>query len=107
MNLDDPDLLPVGGGSLRGPASPPVHEPVARFTPTKNVDPSEIWPAGTRPTTMSRGGSQGDPYGSYRAGGSIQDEPVTRNERDAQHTAQNAAHFVAAGQVRAALRGGI
>lgn len=41
MNLDE--LTPAGGGSLRAPAAPAVHEPVATFTLTRAMHPDEIW----------------------------------------------------------------
>jgi hypothetical protein len=107
MNIDDSDLLPVGGGNLRASADPPVRQQVATFTPTRSQHPNEIWPAFGRMNDMTRNGSQGLPFGSYRPGRPLEHEPVDRSERDAEHTAQSAFHAVAAGQVRTALRGGI
>jgi hypothetical protein len=106
VNIDDADVIPVGGGSLRQPAEPPVRQTVATFTPTRTQHPDELWTPMTRVTTATRGGFQGQPFGAYRVGHGLEDEPVTRNGRDSQHTVQ-AAHVVAASQVRAALRGGV
>ena len=113
MNLDDDDdLTPSGAGSLSGPAATPAREPVATFTPTAYTHPADIWPAFgglNRTTELSRGGSQGDPFGGYRPGRSIEHEhePVDGAERDAQQTAQNATDFeTSVAHVRAALRPG-
>lgn len=42
MNIEDADLAPVGGGTLRGQAGP-VRESVATFTPTSSPHPDTIW----------------------------------------------------------------
>lgn len=105
MNLDDSDLLPVGGGSLRIPVLGPQRQQVATFTATRSVHPDELWAPYMRTTEMTRGGSQGDPLGSYRPGSSIEHEPLTENERASKHVAQDAAHVVVGQQIRAALRG--
>ena len=101
------DLTTAGGGSLRGPVTPPAREQVATFTAPRALSLDAIWHGRppTRLTDATRGGSQGDPFGSYRPGRSIEHEPVDKVERDAQHTAQKAAHVVAGAQIRAALRG--
>ena len=41
--MDIQDLVPVGGGTLRGLPAPATSEPVATFTPTQTVHPDEIW----------------------------------------------------------------
>ena len=106
MNLTDPDLTPAGG-ALRDSADSAVRQPVATFShpAARPADPRQIWPDWSRPTTMTRGGTQGDPLGSYRPGGSIEDEPLTENERASGHVAQDAAHVTAGRQIRQALRG--
>jgi hypothetical protein len=105
--MDMDDLTPASTGSLRQPVTPPAREPVATFTMPPALSLDEIWHGRptTRLTDATRGGSQGDPFGGYRPGHGLEHEPVDGAERDAQHTAQNAAHLVAATQIRAALRG--
>lgn len=43
MDINDTDLAPVGGGTLRGPAAPSVSKTAGTFTPTRAVHPDEIW----------------------------------------------------------------
>ena len=121
MDLDD--LTPMGGGSLRMPVTGPHRQTVASFTLTRNVDPAEAWQPFTRMNDVTRGGQQGNPYGSFGHG--LEHEPVDRAERMAMHTAQTATkdkdedgqdgewkpvvfdHAEAATAIRAALRPGM
>jgi hypothetical protein len=41
--MDIQDLVPAGGGSLRGRPVPAPRQTVATFTPTRTLHPDEIW----------------------------------------------------------------
>jgi hypothetical protein len=68
--MDMDDLTPVGSRALRQPVTPPAREPVATFTTPPDLSLDEIWHGRptTRLTDATRGGSHGDPFGSYRPG---------------------------------------
>lgn len=105
--MDLEDLTP-DGGSLSRPVTGSHGQVVAQFTPARIPHPDELWRPFTRMNGMTADGQQGEPFGSYRPGQGLEHEPVDRAERDSEKTAQNAYHFTqAAGQIRAALRGGI
>jgi hypothetical protein len=98
MDLDD--LTPALGGSLRGPITPRVSEPVATFTPTGITHPDQIWsPRGSEIGPQQRPLTQPAQFGR-----SIEHEPVNTSERTAQGTVQTIADHAAG--IRAALRPG-
>ena len=43
MDINDADMVPVGGGELRGGPPEPVRQTVGTFTPTQAVHPDTIW----------------------------------------------------------------
>jgi hypothetical protein len=113
MDLRDPT---PAGSELRLPVPGPGGRAVAQFTPTRHVNPAEVWEPFSRPTSQSSDGSQGNPLGSFRPGRDLEHEPVDQTERMAQRTAQTAAkdqdgpqlpaHAQVASGIRAALRRG-
>lgn len=43
MDINDADMVPVGGGELRGGPAEPVRQTVGTFTPTQALHPDTIW----------------------------------------------------------------
>ena len=104
MNIDDPDLTPVG--ALPRPVLGPHRVPVATFTPTLTPHPDELWRPFTRTNDVTRDGFQGAPL-SYQPGRSIEHEPLDQGEKDSARTTQRAYSFAeTAGHIRSALRPG-
>lgn len=97
MNLED--LTSGLGGLLSGPAAPRSSEPVATFTATQYQDPDTIWAPRSREFAPA---SRPLP----QSGHGFEHEPVSRAERAAQHTAQDAGQSLAdrAASIRVALR---
>ena len=86
---------------------------LVRLTSQLTQDDDRRWPPSAHDTPdkptpnphTTPHGLNDKPFGSYRPGGAIEDEPVNKAERASGHVAQ-AAHIVAGQQIRAALRPG-
>jgi hypothetical protein len=96
--MDLEDLTPAGG-SLRGPVTPRISEPVATFTPTGITHPDSVW--------SPRGSEIGPPQRPLTQPAQFYQHAESERPVAAPYTDSPSVHAESAAQVRSALRPGV